>query len=175
MTEWGREKIWKREEISQWNGEKGGLEETLIIWGGTPKIWNYLLEVGPLWYMLPRLGECSRNPSVSVCQMRCCETSQAVFGFSEIFCKDSFNTFARFMMGDLWVNLPTLCWVFSSFWPKTAWPPPRCPTLSIHPISPRATFLFCFPEWKKSSKRNIFADMEEVKQKTAESASVVAF
>ena len=54
------------------------------------------------------------------------------------------------------------------FWPKPAWPP--CPTLSIHRMSPRAPFFVClFPGLKKkSSKGNIFADVEEVKQKRAE-------
>ena len=47
--------------------------------------------------------------------------------------------FAPFMMSNLWVHLPTLWWMFSSFWPKMAWPP--CPTLPIHPILPRVNFL----------------------------------
>ena len=36
---------------------------------GDPPNWNYLLEGGPLYYRLPLLGECSRNPSVSVYQL----------------------------------------------------------------------------------------------------------
>ena len=51
-------------------------------------------------------------------------------------------------------HLPTLHWVFSSFWPKKAWP--LCPTLPIHHSHLWTTSLFgCFPWWKKSSEGNI--------------------
>ena len=69
-----------------------------------------------------------------------------------IFFENSFNVFAQFMMGDLWVHLPTLCWVFSSFWSKTAWF--LCPTLPIHLISPCATFFVCLGE--ESPQRETF-------------------
>ena len=76
---------------------------------------------------------------------------EAAFGFSEFFFGDSCNAFAHFMMGDLWAFLPTLCWVFTSFWTKMAWPP--CPTLPIHPIS--LWVIFFPPDEKMSSKGNI--------------------
>ena len=44
-----------------------------------------------------------------------------------------------------------------------AWPP--CPTLPTHPISSRATF---FSQIKKVLGEKWFADMEEMKPKTAE-------
>ena len=50
------------------------------------------------------------------------------------------------------------------FWPNTTWP--LGPTLPIHLISPRATFLF--PRMKKVLKGKHFANVEEVKQKVAE-------
>ena len=68
------------------------------------------------------------------------------------FFEDSFNMFAHFMMGDLQVHLPTLCWLFSSFWPKAAWPP--CPTLSIHSILPQWLFLLVSLDEEKSSNGN---------------------
>ena len=69
------------------------------------------------------------------------------------------------MMGDLQVHLTTVCWVFSSFWPKTAWS--LCPTLPIQLISP-SDFFVCFPGWKKLLKWKCFANVEEVKQKIVE-------
>ena len=80
------------------------------------------------------------------------------------FFEDSFNALAHFMVGDLRTHLPTLCWVFNRFSPKTAWPP--CPTLL--PISPHLapSDVFLFPH-EKSPPREMFCwDVEEVKQKT---------
>ena len=61
------------------------------------------------------------------------------------------NAFAHFMMGDLWAYLPTLCWVLSSFWHKTAGP---CapPFLFIWSHSEQ---LFFFPD-EKSPQREMF-------------------
>ena len=92
------------------------------------------------------LGECSRNPSVSVYQLAL--LWEAVWCLW-IFFEDSFNMLAHFLMGDLQVYLPTLHWVFISSWPKAS-----CPTLPIHTISPWVTFTF--PGWKKSSKGSVF-------------------
>ena len=106
-----------------------------------PPQWSYLLEGGPLYYRLPRLGEYSRNPSVSVYQLAL--LWEAVFSFSEFFWR--LSVFAHFM-SDLWAHLSTLHWVFSTFWPKTAWL--SCPT-QIHP---RQLF-FLFPQMKKTPQR----------------------
>ena len=62
---------------------------------------------------------------------------------------------------------PTLHWVFISFWPKTAGP--LCPTLPIHLIFPQATFVCLFVSLdEKSPQRKCFAEVEEVKQNTAQ-------
>ena len=74
--------------------------------------------------------------------------------------------FAHFMMGDLQEHLPTLCWVFSSFWLKTAWPP--YPTLPIHVILPQVTF-FLLPWMKNVLKGKCFANVEEGKQENTRS------
>ena len=116
------------------------------IGGMTPPKWNYLLEGGPL------VGQAS--PTRRVFYAPTCTSVQlvllweAAFGFSELF-GDSFNVFARFIMGDLQVHLPTPRWVFSSFWPKMAWL--QCSTFSIHRISSQATF-FGFPGWKNPER-----------------------
>ena len=60
------------------------------------------------------------------------------------------NAFAHFMMGGLPAHLLTTCWVFSSFWPKMAWPP--YPTLPIHLFS-LPSYFFCFPGWKSPQRR----------------------
>ena len=65
------------------------LADRTYIWGGPPQkkkppriiFWR----AGPLYYRLPPLGECSRNPSVSVYQLAL--LWEAVLGFSEIFLK----------------------------------------------------------------------------------------
>ena len=87
-----------------------------------------------------------------------------LFGFRDFFLNDFFNAFAHFIFGDLWAYLSTTHWVFSSFWPKMAWPP--CLTLTIYLISSWVTF-FHFPKWKKVLKGKCFADVEQVKQKNA--------
>ena len=87
------------------------------------------------------------------CCERLCQVSVNIF-------EDSFNAFAL-LMGDLLSHLPTPCWMFSSFWSKTAWP--SCSTLSVHPVSPQVSFLF--PQIKNVLKGKHFADVEEVKQK----------
>ena len=71
------------------------------------------------------------------------------------------NAFAYFMVSDSRVHLPIPCWVFSS-WPKKAWLP--FPTLLIH----RERLYFWFPQMKKVLKGKWFANVEEVKQKTAQ-------
>ena len=89
---------------------------------------NYILEGGTLVVQASRLGECSRNPSVSVYQLVL--FWDTVFSFSEYFFEDSFKAFAQFMMGDLGAHLPTPHWVFSSFLPKKSWLPLPLFTLS---------------------------------------------
>ena len=65
-----------------------------------------------------------------------------------------FQPFAHFMMGDLWVYLPTPHWVISSFWPKTAWP--SCPHPPYSPYLTPSDF-FCLSRWKKSLQREMFS------------------
>ena len=65
----------------------------------------------------------------------------------------SMHTFTHFMRGDLWAHLPTPCWVFSSFRPKTSWSP--FPTLLIYPFLPQVT-CSCLPWWK-SPQRETFS------------------
>ena len=67
------------------------------------------------------------------------------------FSEDSFDAFVHFTMGDLWAHLPTPCWVFSSFWPKMAWPPCLIPLFTRSHLK---WLLFLFPQMKKSSKGN---------------------
>ena len=114
------------------------------LYKGVLKKQNYLLEARSLAVQAALLGGCSRNPSLSERQLVL--LWEAAFGFNEF--ENSFNTFAYFMIGDLWAHLATPCWVLSSFWPKMAWP--QCPTLPINLISPWTT-LFVSPDKKKSS------------------------
>ena len=129
----------------------------LTLWGGTPKNWNYLLEDRPLVVQASPTRWVFWEPSVSLYQLAL--LWEAVFGFSEGFWR--FNTSARFTRGDLRAHLPTPHWIFSSFWPKTAWP--LYSILPIHPISPCVTF-FLFPWMKIVLRGKHFADVEEVKQ-----------
>ena len=90
---------------------------------------------GPLEYRLPPVSEYCRNPSMSVYQLAL--LWEAEFGFIDVFFWSSFNAFAHFMMSDLQMYLPTLCSLFSRYWPKMSWP--LYPTLPIHSISPWVT------------------------------------
>ena len=90
---------------------------------------------------------------------------EAVFGFSDFFLR--LNMFVHFMMCDLRAHLSIPHWVFSNFWPKTAWP--SCTTLPIHPTLAQSNFFVClFPQMKKFLKGKHFADVEDVKQQVAE-------
>ena len=112
---------------------------------------NYLLEGGPLVVQasLARWGFseplCSHVPAGVV--MRGCVLLQGNFF------EHSLSESVHFTMGDLWAHLPTVCWDFHSFRPKTAWPP--CLTPPIHQILPQVALFVCFPRWKKSSKGNV--------------------
>ena len=75
---------------------RGDLKKTELSSGGQ----------APCSTGFPPLGECSRNPSVSVHQLGCCERLHSA---SVSFFEDSFNMFAHFMMGDLRAHLPAPC------------------------------------------------------------------
>ena len=111
--------------------------------------------------MLPPLGECFRNPSVSVKQLVL--LWEAAFGFNEFFFW-RLNVFAHFMMSDLRVHLLILCCVFRGFWAKTAQSP--CWTHPIHPILPRPTF-FVSPD-EKIPQRETSCQCGRGETKTAE-------
>ena len=81
------------------------------------------------------------------------------------FLEDSFNTFAHFMMGDLQTHLPTTPGVQQCLTPK--WHDPHAPPSLFTWFLPE--WLFClFAQVKKVLRGKHFADVEEVKQKTAE-------
>ena len=60
---------------------------------------------------------------------------------------------AHFMVGDLWVHLPTLHWVFSSIWQKN-WHDPHAPPSLFTWSHPRATFFVSLDE--KSPQKDMF-------------------
>ena len=98
---------------------------------------------------LPALGEWSRNPSVSVCQLVL--LWEAVFGFSEFFFEGSMRLPISWrVIYELTRSYPLSVWQFLT---KTCMTP-QCSPLSTYLISPQATF-FCFPGWKMSSKGNV--------------------
>ena len=74
------------------------------------------------------------------------------------------DVFAYFMMGDD-STCPHCAECSAVFDPK--WHDALCPTLPTHLISVRATF-FLFPWMDKVLNGKCFADVEEVKEKTAE-------
>ena len=135
------------------------LKEASSCKWGPKKPRNYLLEGRPLEVQAFPLCECLRNPSLSVYQLVL--LWDAALSFSEFFLET--QCICPFHDGDLWMHLPMWFmnhaeWVFSSFWPKMAWPP--CPTLlPIYPISLQATFLF--PRMKEVLKGKCFADVEQ--------------
>ena len=120
--------------------------------GDQNKIKIIFWKVGPLQYRLTPLGECSRNPSVSVDQLVL--LWEAEFSCNEFFLK----TLSTHLPFSWWMihtcTCPHCTWVFSNFFflPKTAWS--LCSTFLITWSYPKQLF-FCFPEWKESSKGNI--------------------
>ena len=84
------------------------------------------------------------------------------FKYQWIFFGDSFNKFAHFTTGDLWMYLPIPCWVFSIFLTKNDMSP-----MSHPPYSPDLAPSNCPPQpIKKVLKGRWFADMEEIKKKS---------
>ena len=109
-----------------------------------------------------RLGECSRNPSISVYQLAL--LWEAAFSFSEFFA-DSFNVFAHFTMSNLLVHLPSTMSVQQFLTQNTMTPVPHPPySPNFAPIN----FFFFVSLMKKVLKGKHFADEEEMKQKMAE-------
>ena len=78
----------------------------------------------------------------------------------KIFFKDSFNTFAHFMVGDLWAQLTTPHWVVSSFWPKWAGP---CAPPSQFAWSHPGFFFFASPD-EKSPQSEMFCPRRRVEK-----------
>ena len=130
--------------------------------GGTPqnsRTWNYPQEGRLLVVQTSSTGWVFSVPAGNV--VRGCIWLQWIFFFLK-----TLNVFAHFMMGDLSVHLPTPHWVFSSFWLKNGMTPvpyvPYSPDLALSDF-------FLFPRMKKVLKGGKrFANVEEVKQKTAE-------
>ena len=127
-------------------------------WDTPQKTGTIFWRVGPLEDRLPPLGECSRNPSVSLYQLEL--LWEAVFGFSE------------FVWKILSMHLPISWWVI---YERTC---PHCTECSVvfdqkqhDPCAPPNLALsdfFLFPWMKKVLKGKCFANVEDVKQKMAE-------
>ena len=122
---------------------------------------NYLLEGGPLVVQAAPLGECSRNPSVSVHQLVL--LWEAAFGFGEFF----WRLFSTPLLISWWVVYKSTCLhqaECSAVFEQKQHDP--CASLSLFTK-------FC-PEWHFLSpdenvlKGKHFANVEEKKQKTAE-------
>ena len=123
------------------------------------------MEGGPLVVHTSPLGECSRNPSVSVDQVAL--RWHAVFGFNEFFwrlfqCLCLFHD-GWFMSVPAHMALSVQQFLTQNGTTSVSHPP-------VHPISPLVTVLFVclFPWRKKLLTRKRFADVKEMKQKTAE-------
>ena len=69
------------------------------------------------------------------------------------FFEDSFNAFFHVMMGDLRAHLPTLRWVFASFWQKNCTTP--VPHLPYSPVLLQSDFFFVSLD-EKSPQRKTF-------------------
>ena len=131
--------------------------------GEAPPKQNYLLKGGPLEHRLCPPGECSRDPSVSVHQLTL---------WWEAAC-----SFSEFFLNTLSVWLPILWWVI---YKCTCLHCAECSAVfeqkQHDPHSLSSLFTWSCPKWlfnlfpqvKNVHKGKCFADVEEVKQKTAE-------
>ena len=134
----------------------GGMQKTLELFSGGP---------APCSHRLLLLGECSRNPCVSVNRLTL--LWEAAFSFSELgFWR--LSVFAHFMVGDLRAHLPTSHWVLISFLTKNSITPMPHPS-----YSPDLTLrnFFLFPWMKKVLERETFCHVEKVKQTNRNSRS----
>ena len=116
--------------------------------------------VGPLWYRLPLLGECSRNPPVSVYQL--VVLWEAVFCFCECFLR-LFQSACLFH--DRWfASAPahTALSVHQFLTKNCMTPMPHPPYSPNHTLS---DFFFVFEHMKKVLKGKRFADVKEVRKK----------
>ena len=116
-----------------------------------------------LKYRLHRIGECSKNPSVSVYQL--VVLWEATFSFSEFyFFKDVMCLPIPWQAIDESTSPHcTECSAVSDpKWHDPGVPPPYSPDLSQNDF-----FVCLFPQWK-ALRRKHFADVEEMKHKTAE-------
>ena len=84
------------------------------------------------------------------CTSWCCERLCLA---SVNFFEDSFNAFFHVMMGDLRAHLPTLRWVFASFWQKNCTTP--VPHLPYSPVLLQSDFFFVSLD-EKSPQRKTF-------------------
>ena len=114
------------------------------------KTWNYLPEGGPGSTGFPLLGECYRNPSVSVYQLAL--FWEAASSFSEFFLK-TLSTHSPISWWGIYehttAHLAECSAVFNQKWHN-----PYSLT-SLLSWSHPSNFFFCFPDWKKSSKGNV--------------------
>ena len=111
---------------------------------------------GPLWwYRLPPLGEYSRTPSVSVYQLAL--LWEAVFGFSEFFFGRLFQHICTFHDGWFTSTPAHTTLSVQQFLTKNGMTPMPHPPYSPN-VAP--SDFFCFPGWKKSSKRNVLLTWE---------------
>ena len=121
--------------------------------GGPKQKWNYLLEDRPVvWYRLPQLGECSRNPCVSVYQLAL--LWEAAFSFSDFF---FWRLFERICPShDVWFMITPAHTMLSvqQFLTKKR-PDPGAPPSLFTQSHPNWLFLLWF-SWMKSPHRETF-------------------
>ena len=124
--------------------------------GDPPKLESSSGGQSPLLYRLLLLGECSRNPSVSMDQLGL--LWEAVFSFSALFLKTQ-CIYAH----DGWFTSASVHTLLSGqqFLTKTAWPP--CPTLPTHLVLLLVTFCLFVSLDGKSSQRETFCWCRETK------------
>ena len=115
----------------------------------------------PYSYRLPVLGECSRNPSVSMSQLAL--LWEAAFGLSE-FCLKTLSTHKPISQ---WVIYECTCPCYAEFL-LFSQKHDSCAPLSIFTQSCPEWHFFLFPQMKKVLKVKCFANVEEMEQKTAE-------
>ena len=126
---------------------------------GDPKIQNYLCSTGfPHYVSVLETHMCQRTSS------RCERLRSDTGNFFE-----DFQHVHPFHDGWFMSASAHTSSVFSSFWPKTAWPLWPRPHPSHHSLDLTQATFFCFPKWKKSSKGNVWPMWKRWKQKKGRS------
>ena len=139
--------------------------DLLCMTGTPPQTLNFFWRAGPLWYRLPPLDKCSRDPSVLMYQLSgCCERLCWAFFWRLV------QRVCPFHDGWFTITPAHTALITQQFLTKKQNDPRALPSLFTWSCTEKPVLFVClFPWMRKFLKGKHFADVEEVKQKASKS------